>query len=123
VETIRQIVKRVWGYDTLLPYCIHRAEVEQLAEALRRRGDRVVPFHAGLADAERRGAQDDFLTERVEVVVATVVFGMGIDRSDVRFVIHAGMPKSIERYQREAAVSRRVPRDAMRPRSGGPCGG
>src|SRR5574337_588389 len=83
-------------------YCIRRAEVDQLAEALRRRRYRAVAYHAGLADAERRRAQDDFITERADVVVATVAFGMGIDRSDVRYVIHAGMPKSIEHYQQEA---------------------
>lgn len=88
-------------------YCIRRAEVDQLAEALRGRGYRAVAYHAGLADAERRRAQDDFITERADVVVATVAFGMGIDRSDVRYVIHAGMPKSIEHYQQEAGRSGR----------------
>jgi len=91
-------------------YCIRRAEVDQLAEALRRRGYRAVAYHAGLADAERRRAQDDFITEREDVVVATVAFGMGIDRSDVRYVIHAGMPKSIEHYQQEAG---RAGRDGL----------
>lgn len=91
-------------------YCIRRTEVDQLAEALRRRGVRAVAYHAGLADPERRRAQDDFLTERADVVVATVAFGMGIDRSDVRYVIHAGMPKSIEHYQQEAG---RAGRDGL----------
>jgi ATP-dependent DNA helicase RecQ len=91
-------------------YCIRRTEVDQLAEALRRRGYRAVAYHAGLADAERRRAQDDFITERADVVVATVAFGMGIDRSDVRYVIHAGMPKSIEHYQQEAG---RAGRDGL----------
>ena len=91
-------------------YCIRRAEVDQLAEALRQRGYQAVAYHAGLADAERRRAQDDFITERAEVVVATVAFGMGIDRSDVRYVIHAGMPKSIEHYQQEAG---RAGRDGL----------
>lgn len=91
-------------------YCIRRAEVNQLAEALRRQGYRAVAYHAGLADAERRRAQDDFITERADVVVATVAFGMGIDRSDVRYVIHAGMPKSIEHYQQEAG---RAGRDGL----------
>lgn len=91
-------------------YCIRRAEVDQLAEALGRLGYRAVAYHAGLADAERRRAQDDFITERADVVVATVAFGMGIDRSDVRYVIHAGMPKSIEHYQQEAG---RAGRDGL----------
>ena len=91
-------------------YCIRRAEVDQLAEALRRRGYRAVAYHAGLADDERRRAQEDFITERADVVVATVAFGMGIDRSDVRYVIHAAMPKSIEHYQQEAG---RAGRDGL----------
>jgi len=91
-------------------YCIRRAEVDQLCEALRRRGVRAVPYHAGLADGERRRYQDDFIKERADVVVATVAFGMGIDRSDVRTVIHAAMPKSIEHYQQEAG---RAGRDGL----------
>jgi ATP-dependent DNA helicase RecQ len=105
-------------------YCIRRAEVDQLAEALGRRGVRAVPYHAGLANAERRRAQDDFLTERAEVVVATVAFGMGIDRSDVRYVIHAGMPKSIEHYQQEAGRAGRdgLPAECLLLYSGGDFG-
>jgi len=102
-------------------YCIRRAEVDQLTEALRRRGLRAVAYHAGLADAERKRAQDDFIAERADVVVATVAFGMGIDRSDVRFVIHAGMPKSIEHYQQEAGRAGRdgLPAECLLLYSGG----
>jgi ATP-dependent DNA helicase RecQ len=105
-------------------YCIRRAEVDQLAEALGRRGYRAVAYHAGLADAERRRAQDDFITERADVVVATVAFGMGIDRSDVRYVIHAGMPKSIEHYQQEAGRAGRdgLPAECLLLYSGGDFG-
>ncbi len=105
-------------------YCIRRLEVDQLAEALRRRGVRAVAYHAGLADAERRRAQDDFITERADVVVATVAFGMGIDRSDVRYVIHAGMPKSIEHYQQEAGRAGRdgLPAECVLLYSGGDFG-
>ena len=91
-------------------YSIRRAEVDRLCEALVRRGYRAVPYHAGLADDERRRCQDDFINERADVVVATVAFGMGIDRSDVRYVIHAAMPKSIEHYQQEAG---RAGRDGL----------
>ena len=63
---------------------------------------RALPYHAGLSDEERTGNQDAFLNERVDVVVATVAFGMGIDRSDVRFVVHAGAPRSLEHYQQES---------------------
>ena len=105
-------------------YCIRRAEVDQMADALRRRGFRAVPYHAGLADAERKRAQDDFIAERADVVVATVAFGMGIDRSDVRFVIHAGMPKSIEHYQQEAGRAGRdgLPAECLLLYSGGDYG-
>jgi ATP-dependent DNA helicase RecQ len=105
-------------------YCIRRAEVDHLAEALRARGYRAVAYHAGLADTERRRAQEDFIAERADVVVATVAFGMGIDRSDVRFVIHAGMPKSIEHYQQEAGRAGRdgLPAECLLLYSGGDFG-
>jgi ATP-dependent DNA helicase RecQ len=88
-------------------YCIRRSEVDELAAALVRRGLRAVPYHAGLTDAERRAHQEAFVTERADIVVATVAFGMGIDRSNVRYVVHAGMPKSLEHYQQEAGRSGR----------------
>src|SRR6266850_6663034 len=91
-------------------YCIRRAEVEDLTAALVRRGLQAVRYHAGLADEERRANQDAFVNERVDIVVATVAFGMGIDRSNVRYVIHAGMPKSLEHYQQEAG---RAGRDGL----------
>ena len=91
-------------------YCIRRAEVEDLTAALVRRGLGAVRYHAGLTDEERRANQDAFVNERVDIVVATVAFGMGIDRSNVRYVIHAGMPKSLEHYQQEAG---RAGRDGL----------
>jgi ATP-dependent DNA helicase RecQ len=91
-------------------YCIRRSEVDELTAALRRRGLRALRYHAGLTDEERRANQEAFVNERADIVVATVAFGMGIDRSNVRYVIHAGMPKSIEHYQQEAG---RAGRDGL----------
>jgi len=91
-------------------YCPSRREVESLAEWLRSEGHRAVPYHAGLPDEVRAAHQEDFLDERADVVVATVAFGMGIDRSNVRFVVHAGSPRSLEHYQQEAG---RAGRDGL----------
>ena len=91
-------------------YCISRREVEETAARLAGRGHRAVPYHAGLDDDLRRRHQDMFSAEQVDVVVATVAFGMGIDRSDVRFVVHAGAPRSLEHYQQEAG---RAGRDGL----------
>src|SRR6266545_3942634 len=83
-------------------YCISRREVDALAAWLTAEGIPALPYHAGLGEAERSRNQDAFLSERVDVIVATVAFGMGIDRSNVRFVVHAGSPRSIEHYQQES---------------------
>ena len=91
-------------------YCIRRSEVDELTAALVRRGVRAVRYHAGLTDDERHASQDAFVREHADVVVATVAFGMGIDRSNVRYVIHSGMPKSLEHYQQEAG---RAGRDGL----------
>jgi ATP-dependent DNA helicase RecQ len=91
-------------------YCQSRKEVEALASWLSESGIRARPYHAGLDDTTRHRNQDAFLNEDIDVVVATVAFGMGIDRSDVRFVIHAGAPQSLEHYQQEAG---RAGRDGL----------
>jgi ATP-dependent DNA helicase RecQ len=91
-------------------YCTSRKEVDALAAWLSGIGHVALPYHAGLSDAERRRHQDAFLTERADIVVATVAFGMGIDRSDVRFVVHAGAPRSLEHYQQESG---RAGRDGL----------
>jgi ATP-dependent DNA helicase RecQ len=91
-------------------YCTSRREVDALAAWLTDRGVRALPYHAGLADDVRSRHQDAFLEEEADVIVATVAFGMGIDRSDVRFVIHAGAPQSLEHYQQESG---RAGRDGL----------
>ena len=83
-------------------YCLTRKNVEEICEKLIRDGFSVTRYHAGLSDAERQKNQDDFIYDRVPVMVATNAFGMGIDRSDVRFVLHCGMPKNLEAYYQEA---------------------
>ena len=83
-------------------YCLTRRNVEEICEKLIRDGFSVTRYHAGLSDAERQKNQDDFIYDRVPVMVATNAFGMGIDRSDVRFVLHCGMPKNLEAYYQEA---------------------
>ncbi|HYT73439.1 MAG TPA: DNA helicase RecQ [Vicinamibacterales bacterium] len=91
-------------------YCTSRREVDALAAWLTTAGVRAVPYHAGLADEDRHRNQDAFINEDADVVVATVAFGMGIDRSDVRFVVHAGAPQSLEHYQQESG---RAGRDGL----------
>ena len=82
-------------------YCLSRKAVEQTAKFLSRKGVRAVPYHAGLPDEERHGNQEAFQRDDVDVVVATVAFGMGIDKSNVRFVIHRDMPKDVESWYQE----------------------
>lgn len=91
-------------------YCISRKEVDKTAAALAELGYRALPYHAGMSDDERHRNQDAFLEERADVVVATVAFGMGIDKSNVRYVIHSGMPKSLEHYVQESG---RAGRDGL----------
>jgi len=82
-------------------YCLSRKKVEELAETLKVNGIKALPYHAGLDSATRSANQDKFLLEEVDVIVATIAFGMGIDKPDVRFVIHYDIPKSLEGYYQE----------------------
>ncbi|MCG3133068.1 MAG: ATP-dependent RNA helicase DbpA [Planctomycetes bacterium] len=91
-------------------YCIARKDTEELAASLRRAGIDARAYHAGLDPAERARVSEDFRAERLHVVVATVAFGMGIDRGDVRLVVHGAMPKSVEHYQQETG---RAGRDGL----------
>ena len=82
-------------------YCLSRKKVEELAAILRANDIKAAPYHAGLDSVTRSATQDDFLTEKIDVIVATIAFGMGIDKPDVRFVIHYDIPKSLEGYYQE----------------------
>ena len=97
---IIRFVKQNEGKSGII-YCLSRKRVEELAQALQVNGIKAVPYHAGLDGKTRVKHQDMFLMEDVDVVVATIAFGMGIDKPDVRFVIHNDIPKSIESYYQE----------------------
>jgi len=103
VNATRDIIKFIranTGKSGII-YCLSRKKVEELAETLQVNGIKAVPYHAGMDSSTRSGNQDKFLMEDVDVVVATIAFGMGIDKPDVRFVIHYDIPKSLEGYYQE----------------------
>ena len=97
---IIRFIKQNEGKSGII-YCLSRKKVEELTELLVANGIRALAYHAGMDAATRAANQDDFLMERVEVIVATIAFGMGIDKPDVRYVIHYDIPKSLEGYYQE----------------------
>jgi ATP-dependent DNA helicase RecQ len=109
ITQIVEVLDRHKGEAGII-YCVRRKDVDETTAELRRRGINALAYHAGMTADERRDAQEAFATEKCDLVVATVAFGMGIDRSNVRFVMHLAMPKSIEHYQQETG---RAGRDGL----------
>ncbi len=99
-KDIIKFIKQHPGKSGII-YCLSRKKVEELAEILRANDIKAMAYHAGLDSALRSQTQDDFLMERTDIIVATIAFGMGIDKPDVRFVIHYDIPKSLEGYYQE----------------------
>ena len=109
VNAKKQLIKFIKDHKgkSGIIYCLSRKKVEEIAELLRVNDVKSAPYHAGLDPAVRVKNQDDFLNEEVDVIVATIAFGMGIDKPDVRFVIHYDTPKSLEGYYQETGRSGR----------------
>ena len=102
-DTDSQIIRFIKQHEgkSGIIYCLSRKKVEELAKKLCLNGFRAAPYHAGLDNEVRTQTQDDFLKENIDIIVATIAFGMGIDKPDVRFVIHYDIPKSLEGYYQE----------------------
>ncbi|XP_034833242.1 recQ-like DNA helicase Blm [Maniola hyperantus] len=101
-QDVANIIKQKFFRDSGIVYCLSRKECESLALDLRKTGIQAAAYHAGLADKKREEVQTGWLADRYKVICATIAFGMGVDKADVRYVIHHSMPKSVEGYYQEA---------------------
>ena len=102
LNEIIELIKRQWKKQSGIIYCLSQKETEDVASELECKGIRARAYHAGLSNSTRTGIQENWIRDKVEVICATIAFGMGIDKPDVRFVIHFSIPKSIENYYQES---------------------